>query len=421
MKDKANLKQSLSLLDATAISIGAIIGAGIFVVTGIAAGLAGSALVISMLIAAVVALFTMLSFAELTAWQPLEGSVYEYTRLLVSPFTGFLAGWMWILSNTFIGATVALGFAYYLIAIFPTLPSNIVAAIICLAFTIFNFLGARQSALLNNILVAAKLIILGFFIVFGTIHAEASNFLPFIPFSTGTLSGAYFVFFAYSGFARAAVVSEEVKDAKTNVPKALFLSLTISTIVYVLVGIAAVGLIGSSELAASNSPLTQAIAITGNPLAIQIVTLGGLLATASVLLTSILGVSRMTYAMSRNKDLPKTLSTISQKFSTPAHSIWIIGAIMTLLALFVDLTQVVAISTFSTLFYYALANIAALKLKVDKRRYPRVFPILGLTTCLILLISLFLVSIQSWIISALCLSAGAIYYFAKQKLNKRKG
>jgi len=126
-------KQTLGLFDATAISVGAIIGAGIFVVTGIAAGLAGSALVISMLIAAVISLFTALSFAELTAWQPKEGSIYEYTYQLISPFAGFLVGWMWMLSNVFAGAAVSLSFAHYLTALFPILPASWTAAILCIA------------------------------------------------------------------------------------------------------------------------------------------------------------------------------------------------------------------------------------------------------------------------------------------------
>ena len=131
-EQRRTLKRTLGLWSATAISVGAIIGGGIFVVTGIVAGLAGSALVISMVIAGVIALFTALSFAELAAWQPVEGSVYEYGRQLISPFSGFLAGWMWILSNTFTGAAVSLGFAYYLTTAFPGLPSNVIAAVLCL-------------------------------------------------------------------------------------------------------------------------------------------------------------------------------------------------------------------------------------------------------------------------------------------------
>ena len=161
------LKRTLGLWDATAINVGAIIGGGIFVVTGIVAGLAGSALVVSMVVAGVIALFTALSFAELTAWQPVEGSVYEYSRQLVSPFAGFLTGWMWMVSNTFAGAAVSLGFGFYLAAAFPGLPVNVVAAVVCLGFTALNFVGVKQSAMLNNVLVAVKLAVLGFFVVFG--------------------------------------------------------------------------------------------------------------------------------------------------------------------------------------------------------------------------------------------------------------
>jgi len=414
------LKRSLGLLDATAISVGAIIGGGIFVVTGIAAGLAGSALVISMVIAGVIAFFTALSFAELAAWQPVEGSVYEYARQLVSPFSGFLAGWMWILANTFTGAAVSLGFAYYLTALFPILPSNIVAAALCITFTALNFIGVRQSAILNNILVAAKLLILAFFVIFGAAHTATSNFMPFEPFNAGVVYGACFIFFAYAGFARVAVVAEEVKDAKRNVPRALLLSLAISTIVYILVGIVAVGLVGSTELAGSDAPLTEAISATGSPLAMQIVSFGGLLATASVLLTSILGVSRMAYSMARKKDMPQTLTRLHHKFYTPYYALSIVGAVMAVLVMFVDLTRVVALSTFAILFYYALTNVAALKLKMENRRYSRLIPALGLSTCLVLLVFVLFASTQSWIIGIICLAIGAVYYLAKQRLQTGK-
>jgi len=161
-KPQTTLKRSLSLLDATSISVGAIIGGGIFVVTGIVADLAGSALVISMVIAAAIAFFTAMSYAELAAWQPVEGSVYEYARQVISPFSGFLTGWMFMVANTFTGAAVSLGFAYYLTAAFPSLPANIVAAVLCLTFTALNFFNARESARINTVLVAAKLLILGF-------------------------------------------------------------------------------------------------------------------------------------------------------------------------------------------------------------------------------------------------------------------
>lgn len=415
-RQNSGLKPTLGLFDATAISVGAIIGAGIFVVTGIAAGYAGSALIISMLIAAIIAMFTALSFAELTAWMPKEGSVYEYAHQLISPFAGFLTGWIWVISNTFTGAAVSLGFAYYLTALIPCLEAKWVAAFLCLFFTLLNYFGVRQSALINNILVVAKLVVLAFFCIFGLLYVNTSNFTSFNPFQTGIFYGASYIFFAYGGFARVAVIAEEVKDAERNVPRAMLLSLLLSTIFYLLVGAVAVGLIGANTLAGSNSPLKEAISATESPTAEFLVSAGGLVATASVLLTSIMGVSRMAYAMGRRKDLPETLSKLHKKYKTPHYAVWIVGVLMMLLVLSIDLTKVVAISTFALLFYYTLANISALKLKTKTRKYSKILPATGTATCLLILIFILFVSPQAWIIGTASLLVGATYYIIKRKL-----
>jgi len=409
---KTQLKPTLGLVDATAIGIGAIIGAGIFVVTGIAAGLAGPALTISMVIAAIVSLFTALSFVELTAWLPTEGGVYEFASKLLSHFAGFLAGWMWIVSYTFVGPAVSLAFSYYFTALFPIINSRLVAAIICVIFTVLNFAGIRHSAAFNNMLVSAKVLILLAFSVVGLFHLKASNFTPFIPSEIGIFYGAYFIFFAYGGFARIAVLAEEVKDAKRVVPRSIVLALVTSTVIYLLVGTVAVGLIGAESLGKSKSPLTEAISVVGSPVLTYVVSVGGLLATASVLLTSILGVSRMAFAMARKGDLPSALSRLHPRHDTPYCSILIVGSIMTVLALFADLAGVVAISTFASLFYYALANVSALRLKTDARLYPRPLPTLGLVTCLILMA---FVQPSALAIGALCLVIGAIYYMIKAR------
>ena len=414
------LRRTLGLWDATAINVGAIIGGGIFVVTGIVAGLAGAALVVSILVAGAISLFTALSFAELTAWQPVEGSVYEYAHQLISPFAGFLTGWMWLLSNLFSGAAVSLGFAYYLAAAFPELPTHIVAALMCIVFSALNFVGIKQSAKLNNVLVLIKLAALSFFVLFGLFYVNEGNFAPFEPLTSGVFLGAYFIFFAYGGFARIAVVAEEVKDPKRTVPKAILLSLVISTAVYALVGTIAVGLVGSAKLASSNSPLIQAINVTGSSVAIAVISIGGLVATASVLLTSILGVSRMAFSMARRKDMPSAFGRLHQKFGTPHYAIWILGAIMSLLVLFFDLTRVVALSTFALLFYYAIANFTALRLKNENRQYPRTISAVGLASCLVLLAFIFsqLSELQSWIIGVACLIVGAIFYVIKQAVSR---
>jgi APA family basic amino acid/polyamine antiporter len=418
-QEHRKLKRSIGLWSAVAINVGAIIGGGIFVVTGIVAGLAGSALIISMIIAGIIAFFTALGFAELTAWKPMEGSVYAYSKELISPFAGFLSGWMWIIANTFTGAAVSLGFAFYLTAAFPGLPSNFIAAGLCLAFTLLNVVGARESASVNNVLVIIKLVILGFFMVFGVFYVNLGNFAPFVPLSSGVLFGAFYIFFAYGGFARIAVAAEEVKDAKRNVPLAMLLSLGISMAVYILVGIVATGLVSAPTLASSNSPLTTAMNSTGNMVAAQIISVGGLVATASVLLTAILGVSRMEFSMARGKDLPSILAKVHAKFGTPTYAIIATGVVMAVLVLFVDLTRVVALSTFALLFNYSITNISAYKLKTDHRKYHKTIHLVGLATCILLISFIVIASAEAAVIGVIFLLAGTIYYIAKKKLKTK--
>jgi APA family basic amino acid/polyamine antiporter len=373
-----------------------------------------------MIIAGIIAFITAWSFAKLTAWQPVEGGVYEYGRQLVSPYAGFLAGWMWLVANTFVGAAVSLGFSYYLTSAFPGLPTGIVAAVLCLSFTALNLVGAKESASVNNVLVAIKLVILGFFVFFGVFYVNAGNFIPFAPLSTGVLYGTFFIFFAYGGFARVSVIAEEVKDAKRNVPRALLLSLGISIVVYVLVGLVAVGLLGPKGLAASPSPLSAAIGVTGNSLAIQIVSIGGLVATASVLLTAILGVSRMAYSMARRNDLPSALARLHHRFLTPYYSILATGALMAALVLFVDLESVVAVSTFALLFNYCITNISAFKLK-NGQKLGRLMALLGLATCIMLLAFILFATPEAWLVGVVFLIAGTIYYYAQRKFKEKDG
>jgi APA family basic amino acid/polyamine antiporter len=417
-QETRKLKCSIGLWSAVAINVGAIIGGGIFVVTGIVAGYAGSALIVSMVIAGVIAFITAWSFAKLTAWQPVEGGVYEYGRQLVSPYAGFLAGWMWLVANTFTGAAVSLGFAYYLTSAFPNLPTNLVASSLCLAFMALNLVGARESANVNNVFVAIKLAILAFFVIFGILHVNTGNFTPFVPLSSGVLYGTFFIFFAYGGFARVSVVAEEIKDAKRNVPRALLISLGISMVVYILVGFVAVGLVGPVGLAGSASPLSTAIGVTNNSFAIQIVSIGGLVATASVLLTAILGVSRMAYSMARRNDLPSALARLHHKFLTPYNAILASGVLMAILVLFIDLKSVVAVSTFALLFNYSITNISAFKLK-NGRKLGRFMPLLGLATCLLLLAFILFASPEAWLVGVVFLVAGTIYFYARRKIKDK--
>ena len=410
-----SLKATLTLFDATAVGIGAIIGAGIFVVTGIVAGLAGSALIVSVLIAGVVSLLTALSTAELARKLPEEGGVYDYAHKMLSPFAGFITGWMWAISNIFVGATVSLGFAYYFSAVVPSVPPQIIAAIMCLLLSGLNTVGAHYSASINNILVIIKLLILVFFIIFGATRIETGNLVPFKPFAVGVIQGAYFIFFAFSGFARVSIIAGEVEHAARNVPKAILLSLGISSVVYILVGFIAVGVAGASVLGASNSPLADALKIRGDLFASRIVSLGALVATTTVLLTTIFGVSRMIYSMTENDELPGMLGKLHPKFDTPYYAIWLSVIIMSVLAVLANLHQVLAISTFASLFYYTIANLSALKLKTEERRYPRIISILGVVSCLGLLFFSSFETPVALIVGLIALIAGTVYYKLRER------
>jgi APA family basic amino acid/polyamine antiporter len=405
---QGHLKREIGLFGATALGIGAIIGSGIFIVTGIVAGIAGSAMIISVLIAGVIALFSALSVAELSAYLPEEGGTYAYAQKLISPFAGFIAGWIWIFSNIFVGAAVSLGFAHYFVTLVPAVPLKIIAVIICFIFIVINYLGLKESTLLNNVLVTVKVLILLFFVAFGLGFFSFEHFTPLAPSGmTGILSGAALIFFAYTGFARVTIMAEEVKEPEKTIPRSIYLALGISTVIYILVCLVAVGIAGTPALAQSGSPLADAIRVTGSPEAVLLISLGAMIATASVLLTTIMGISRIVFAMARNNDLPQFLSRISPRFSTPHYAIWITGLFMVAAVLFADLILVVAVSTFAMLIFYFIANIAALRLPREYQRYVSVVPVIGAVTCIGLVAFL---EINSWIIGIIGLAIGILWY-----------
>jgi APA family basic amino acid/polyamine antiporter len=412
---KTTLHRGIGLFDATTIGIGAIIGGGIFVVTGIAAGLAGPALIISMVISAAISSFTAFSFSKLSVILPKEGGVYGFAYEFISPFAGFTAGWMWIFSNIFVGAAVSLGFASYFVALFPSLSIKVVAIVVCSFFTILNLVGIRRSAMINSILVSAKVLILLFFIGFGFFYVTGSNFVPFAPNgSLGVLQGSALIFFAYAGFARITLLAEEVKDPSRTIPRSILLALGISTVIYLLTSFVAVGLVGYVNLSASSSPLAEAIGVTGSHLAVSLISVGAMMATASVLLTTILGVSRVVFAMARNNDIPKLLSSIHSKFKTPYYAVAVTGILMILAIVFTDFTRLVAVSSFAVLLYYSLANLAAIRLSRRKNHFS-IISAVGLFSCLGLLAFL---AIDSWIIGTIGVAAGIVFYQAWIKIRR---
>lgn len=407
------LKREVGLFGATALGIGAIIGSGIFIVTGIVAGIAGPAMIFSVIIAGLIAVFSALSIAELAAWLPEEGGTYAYAQRLISPFAGFIAGWIWIFSNIFVGAAVALGFAHYFVALVPEIPVKGIAVIVCLLFIALNYTGLKESILFNDILVTVKVLILLFFIGFGLAFISPANFTPFIPGGPGgILSGAALIFFAYTGFARVTLMAEEIKNPSQTIPRAIYLALGISTAIYLLAGIVAIGLAGAPALADSGSPLADAIARTGSSGSVILISAGAMVATASVLLTTILGISRIVFSMARKNDLPGFLGRIHPRFGTPHYAILITGAGMISALLLADLALVVAVSTFAMLVFYLIANIAALRLPPEHRRYQKGVPVIGMLSCAGLIIFL---SPASWAIGFTGLIAGGAWFFLRKR------
>lgn len=420
---KVKFRRKVGLLDAFMIGLGAIIGAGIFVVTGIAAGLAGAAVVFSILIASAIASLTAYTVSRLGRYIPKEGGIYQFAYEMLSPQLGFITGWMWILSYTFVGAAVSTSFSSYLFALLQLQRSELsvkaVSVALCLLFTAVNYFGVRYSTRFNNILVALKVAILLLFTFSGVFFIRFENLSFQNVDLLSVFQGAALLFFAYVGFARVTTLGEEIKSAEKTIPSAILLSLTFSTALYFCVSLVAVGCVGSSVLAGSESPLSTAINVANSRALTAVVSVGALFATASVLLTAILGVSRVTYAMARNAQLPSFIGKLHPKHGTPHLSVLITGVLMTLAAASTKLANMVAISSFASLFYYSAANVACLRLNQRSPKASKLIPMLGAVSCIGLTVFL---SLESLIVGVAGLASGTLVYltFVKRLKNNRK-
>ncbi|MDD5340664.1 MAG: amino acid permease [Candidatus ainarchaeum sp.] len=408
------MKHVLSLFDAVNVALGAIIGAGIFVIIGIATSLSGPAVFLSVIIAGVVAAFTGVSTAELAKKFPISGGAYTFASRALSPSVGFVTGWVWLFSNLALGATVSLGFGSYLAFFFPSIPVNLAAAAAVVVATLIQLAGVRQSAGVNNVLVSIKVLILLVFIGCALFFFKPSNFVPLMPFGFGgVLAGAAAIFFAYSGFARVAVIADEIKDPVKNVPRATLLSIAISTVLYIAVAVAAVGLAGYAVLAASDSPLSAALDSAGLGFGAALIGAGALVATGTVLLAAILGVSRVAQKMAEDRLLPAPLASIDKRL-VPGNAIILCGAAMVLLALTTDLTPIAYIGSFSFILYYAATNLSGIRVLGGTTRH---MAVLGVVSCIVLMFSL---PSYSWAVGAVVVVLGIAYYVAEKLLSLRR-
>jgi len=253
--------------------------------------------------------------------------------------------------------------------------------------------------------------ILLFFVLLGIPNMKMNNFTPFSPHGLiGVFQASAIIFFAYVGFIRPIYVVEEVKDPKKNVPKGIFLGLIISAIIYFLVTFVAIGLVGSNVLGSTDSPLASAISTTNFPQVVSIIVFGAMIATFSVLLGDVLGLSRMIFAMGRKGDYPKWFGNIENFSRTPRRAVLFAGLIIGIPTLFFDLRSLIQVASFLILVYFAFVNLSAIKLKKGSRRFS-IISTIGIIGTLILAFSL---SISSILIGFLSVFLGIIYFLMKK-------
>jgi APA family basic amino acid/polyamine antiporter len=388
------LKRILGLRSAVIINLGAIIGAGIFVIIGIAAGKAGPAIILSIFISAVIAIFTGLSFSEIAQHISKEGGVYEYAKESFAPSAGFIGGTMWTFSNMIAISAVSLSMGSYINSLFHLHLNLIIYGIpVIILFAVLNMLGIKNSAKTLSILVGVNVVILIVFIVSGLFYFKASDFVNFAPRGfTGIMEGSALIFFAFTGFSRITTVGDEVRNPEKNIPKAIIISIIISSALYATVAVVAIGLIPAPNLASASAPLSAAIKVLHNPYLIVIISLGGITATAGVVLTGILGTSRVLFAMGRDREIPERFGRID-KFGTPVYSILLSMAISLLFVYFVGFSTIIEASNVSVLIAYSIIDFSAIilwnKVKKDnpvhlrEQKYFFIIPLLGIITIFI--------------------------------------
>ena len=433
----ANLKKTLGAGGLTAMGVGAIIGTGIFVVIGEGAKEAGPAVILAFVLAAVTCLFSALSYAELAAAVPVSGSAYTYSYATMGELVAFIIGWDLILEYGVSVAAVAVGwggnlnafldsaFGFALPSSISTSPEdggvfNLPAVFIVLFITALLVLGTRESARVNAVMVVVKVTILLFFIAAAITAFDADNFSNFNPDGLGgitTAAGA--IFFAYIGFDAVATGSEESNDPGRDLPIAVVGSLIISTLLYIAVAVAAVGVAPiavMTQKANSDAPLSAALEEgTGLSWASAVLSLGALIAITSVVLVIMYGQTRIFFAMCRDGLMPRSFATVHPRFGTPARLTIGFGVLIAVLAALVPLSEIIKLVNIGTLFAFVLVNIGVIILRHTKPDMERpfrtplvpVFPIIGVLFCVYLMTDL---PITTWLRFVVWLVIGLVIY-----------
>ncbi|MEV4644071.1 amino acid permease [Saccharopolyspora sp. NPDC049357] len=441
----SELNRTLGLVPLVALSVGATLGTGIFVVLAEAAPAAGPAVVVSFVLAGLAALCSALSYAELAGSVPVSGSAYSYTYATLGEFIAWICGWCLLLEYGVSVAAVAVGWGGYLNeflqgTIGVTIPEalaappgeggvvNVPAAVVVLLATGVLLIGVRESAWATTVTTVLKIAVLVFFVAVAFTAFNSGNLTPFAPAGIAGISvGASAVFFSFIGFDAASTAGEEARNPERDLPRAIILSLIIVTAIYVLVAFAAVAAVGAGALGESDASLATALrTVTGQGWPAVVLALGAVIAIASVVLTVLYGQTRILVAMSRDGLVPRMLSRVNRR-SVPARNTALVGILVALLAAVVPLNQLAEATSIGTLVAFGLVNIGVVVLRRTRPELPRSFrtplmpfvPLLGLALCAYLITGLDAVT---WLTFAIWTAIGLVVYFGygrrKSQLNR---
>ncbi|KHK98325.1 transporter [Microbacterium mangrovi] len=417
MTNAGPLSRRLGLVDAIAIGLGSMIGAGVFAVFAPAAAAAGSGLLIGLAIAAGVAYMNATASAQLAAQYPTSGGTYVYGREQLGEWPGYLAGWSFVVGKTASCAAMALTFAAY---VAPPHWQKVVAIVAVLVLAIVNSFGVTKTATAAKIIVVIVLAVLGLVVVAASLSGQGSpaNLLGGLGEHGwyGVLQSAGLLFFAFAGYARIATMGEEVRSPQRTIPRAIMIALALALVVYFVIAVAALATLGSERLAASSAPLVDVAGIGGWAWTGPIVRVGASAAALGALLALIAGVGRTGLAMARNDDLPRWLAAVHPRYQVPHRAELTVAAIVSVLILTVDLRAAIGFSSFGVLLYYLVANIAAYRQDAEHRRFPQPLQVIGAAGCILLVATLPWGSIAGGIV---VLVIGAAYRAIRLRVTNR--
>jgi len=400
---KKPLSRTLGAFQLTMLGVGAIIGTGIFVLASVGAERAGPGLLLSFMIAGFVCIFAAMAYAELAAMVPVAGSAYTYSYAAMGELIAWLVGWNLILEYAASAAAVAVGWSGYinglLLSIGWELPTylqyggldqhhpggviNILAIGLVLAITGLLTLGTKESAIVNAILVCAKLVALCIFIALTLPQVSSVNLTPFMPYgfwsteiegiNRGVMAAAALIFFAYVGFDAVSTAAEETKNPNRNIPIGLIASISICTIVYLLVILGALGTTPFTQLVGNSEPLAWVMRNLGYEGLGNILAIVAIFALPTVIMIMLYGQSRIFFVMSRDGLLPAIFSRLHARFNTPYLITVITGLVVAIIAGFSSVAEIAELSNTGTLFAFAAVCIGVLILRITQPDRPRPF------------------------------------------------